>query len=277
MLPRLCPTQKEAFGWYDDCMLRYANRTLLGISEEQPSLPLFNLDNVTDNVNQFTQVLGTLFNNLRNEAASGDSQLKFATGNDSYSSFGNVYALAQCSPDLSYRNCFNCLGDFINMLPSCCSNRIGAQVIGPSCKIRYENYLFYTNNNMPSPSPPSPPPLRASSPPPPPGNGSNTTLIAVLVVVPTVVSIVLAVIFIYLCRRRKARKKFNSSMASSSVHQHDTDESRSLVHSLALPVPSHPAFVSTTANIDINTDVSKERSLGSLSENGDSITSFYPR
>ncbi|XP_021866568.2 cysteine-rich repeat secretory protein 38-like, partial [Spinacia oleracea] len=141
MLPRLCPTQKEAFGWYDNCMLRYANRTLLGISEEQPAFPFVNPSYVTNNdVNQFNQVLGTLLNRVQNEAASGDSQLKFAIGNDSYSSFGN--------------------------LPSCCANRMGARVNGPSCNARYEiNQLFY-NNNMPTP--PSPPPLSASSPPPPP-------------------------------------------------------------------------------------------------------------
>ncbi|XP_021719465.1 cysteine-rich receptor-like protein kinase 8 [Chenopodium quinoa] len=223
MLPRLCPTQKEAIGWYDDCMIRYANRTILGSLEEQPSLTLMSTHKVTNNVNQFNQVLGTLLNKLRNDASKGDSQLKFATGNDTYGSFGSIYALAQCSPDLSQRNCFNCIGDFISkMIPSGSTNNTGAQILGPSCKLRYEDYLFY-NDDMRSPS--SPP-----SSTPPSGNGSNNTaLIAILIVVPTVVVIALAIGFIFLCRRRKTKKKFESSIASYSLPQEKNDESRILV------------------------------------------------
>lgn len=152
MLPQMCPSEKEAVGWYDNCMLRYANRAILGINDQLPTLMLYNLINVTDNVNQFNQVLGNLLHKLQNKAASGDSQLKFATGSDKGDSFKNIYALAQCSPDLSHRNCFNCVGNFIsNVLPSCCANSIGAQVLGPSCKIRYEDYLFY---NIPASPPP---------------------------------------------------------------------------------------------------------------------------
>ncbi|XP_021726249.1 cysteine-rich repeat secretory protein 38-like [Chenopodium quinoa] len=161
MLPRLCPTQKEAIGWYDNCTLRYASRTILGSQEEQPSLMLMSTKKVTNNVNQFNQVLGTLLSRLRNDASKGDSQLKFAIGNDSYGSFGSIYAFAQCSPDLSQRDCFNCIGDYIRgMIPSGSTNNTGAQILGPSCKLRYEDYLFY--NDVPSPSSP---PTAAPSPP----------------------------------------------------------------------------------------------------------------
>ncbi|KAM1245711.1 hypothetical protein ACFX15_036239 [Malus domestica] len=30
-VPQLCPNQKEAIGWYDNCMLRYSNRSIYGI------------------------------------------------------------------------------------------------------------------------------------------------------------------------------------------------------------------------------------------------------
>uniref|UniRef100_A0A803LKW2 Uncharacterized protein n=1 Tax=Chenopodium quinoa TaxID=63459 RepID=A0A803LKW2_CHEQI len=222
MLPRLCPTQKEAVGWYDDCMLRYANRTILGSQEEQPSSTLRSTKKVTNNVNQFNQVLGTLLNRLPNDASKGDSKLKFATGNDSYGSFGSIYAFAPCSPDLSQRNCFNCLGDFISeMIPSGSTNNTGAQILGPSCKLRYEDYLFYNDVSSPSFPPPSAPPS---------GNGSNNTaLIAILIVVPTVVVIALAIGFIFLCRRRKTKEKPESSIASYSVPREENDESRVLV------------------------------------------------
>uniref|UniRef100_A0A803LKU1 Uncharacterized protein n=1 Tax=Chenopodium quinoa TaxID=63459 RepID=A0A803LKU1_CHEQI len=220
LLPRLCPTQKEASGWYDNCMLRYANRSsaLSSMSSRQPAYYLTNSASVPDNnAKDFDEVLGSLLNKIQNEAASGDSRLKYATGNGTYGSLKNVYAVAQCSPDLSYRNCFNCLGDSINnVLPSCCNNSIGARVVGSNCEIRYEQDLFY---NVTSPL--SPPPSTAPSPPPPSGNGSNTAITTVLIIVPTVVLIAVAIGFIYLYRRRKTRKNVES------LNDENDDETRS--------------------------------------------------
>jgi hypothetical protein len=33
LLTQLCPNQKEAIGWYENCMLRYSNRSIFGIME----------------------------------------------------------------------------------------------------------------------------------------------------------------------------------------------------------------------------------------------------
>ena len=131
---------------------------------------LCNTQKVTDNVNEFNQVLGGLLHSIQNEAASGDSELKFATGSSDYGDYKKIYGLMQCSPDLSYRDCFNCLGDYINRLPDCCNNSVGAQILGSSCKIRYEDYLFYNNKSYspPQSSPPSPTSSTPSPTSPPP-------------------------------------------------------------------------------------------------------------
>ncbi|CAO2842647.1 unnamed protein product [Amaranthus hypochondriacus] len=152
-IPETCPTQKAAFGWYDDCMLCYSNQAILGISQDLPAIVLSNLQKVTDSVNEFNKVLGGLLKSIQNEAASGDSELKFAIGSSDYGDFKKIYGMMQCSPDLSFRDCFNCLGDYMNRLPGCCNNSIGANILGPSCKIRYEDYLFYNNKSyIPPPS-----------------------------------------------------------------------------------------------------------------------------
>ncbi|XVF87442.1 hypothetical protein PTKIN_Ptkin18bG0120200 [Pterospermum kingtungense] len=129
--------------WLDDqCMLRYSNSSLSGKMELQPYRALINGDNAT-NVTEFNQGLGTLLNGLITQAASGDSFRKFATGNVAVSDSQTIYAMAQCTPDLSQWDCKDCLNNATDLLSQCCSGRLGANVLTPSCNIRYEKELFY--------------------------------------------------------------------------------------------------------------------------------------
>ncbi|CAO2842650.1 unnamed protein product [Amaranthus hypochondriacus] len=223
-LPETCPTQKAAFAWYDDCMLRYSNQTISGIRQDSPAIMIFTAQKVTDNVNEFNHVLGDLLKSIQNETAYGDSELKFATGSSDYGDFNKIYGMMQCSPDLSFRDCYNCLGDYMNMHPG--NNSVGTQILGPSCKIRYEEYLFY-NNKTNSP-PPSLPPWPPSTPPS--GKGTNTTKIALLISIPTFICIALVLGICFLCRNKlKARKDAQSSLHASVDDEEKDEESRRLV------------------------------------------------
>ncbi|KAF2303622.1 hypothetical protein GH714_020209 [Hevea brasiliensis] len=95
-----CPNQKEAIGWYDNCMIRYSNKSIFSVMEDWPRLALLNVNNVTS-IDQFNQVLRTLMDRLRSEASSGSSLRKFATGEAPGPDFLTIYALAQCTLDLS--------------------------------------------------------------------------------------------------------------------------------------------------------------------------------
>jgi len=61
----------------------------------------------------------------------------------------------QCTPDISYLDCNQCLDQAIASLPSCCENKIGGRVIRPSCILRYESYRFYEFNALPRLPPPT--------------------------------------------------------------------------------------------------------------------------
>uniref|UniRef100_A0A2N9GGI6 Uncharacterized protein n=1 Tax=Fagus sylvatica TaxID=28930 RepID=A0A2N9GGI6_FAGSY len=107
LLPLLCPYQKEAIGWYDYCMLRYSFRNIFGIKEDSPTFYMWNTNNVSANVNQFKQDLRTLLDRKRGQAAAGGSLRKFAVGNATAPNFQTLYALMQCTPDLSELDCNN--------------------------------------------------------------------------------------------------------------------------------------------------------------------------
>lgn len=142
-LTQLCPNQKEAIGWNDNCMLRFSNRYIFGINETEP-LALI-ITKSTSNLNGNKQ-LQPLFDSMKSEAASGSSR-KFATRN-----LSTIYVLAQCTPDLLEAACSDCLDKiYRNILPG----TEGGRFYTPSCNYRFELYSS------------SPPPLSASPLPSP--------------------------------------------------------------------------------------------------------------
>ena len=170
LLPTLCPNQKEAVGWYDSCMLRYSNRTIFGTSQPNQKFYMWNPNNVSSSdVVEFFQDLRGLLDDLKNQAASGGALRKFGTGSVMAPGFTTIYALAQCTPDLSQQDCNNCLDDVYGYIRQCCDGKKGGRVLGPSCNFRYESYQFYTNRTDDA-LPPT-----FSSPPPPHTNTTTQT------------------------------------------------------------------------------------------------------
>ncbi|XP_035544100.1 cysteine-rich receptor-like protein kinase 26 isoform X4 [Juglans regia] len=174
VLKQLCPVQKEAILLYDHCMFRYSNRSIFGLMETVPSLYMWNVNNVPANsLNQFNDVLWTLLEGLRDEAAAGGSLRKYAVNNTIAPQFMTLYALVQCTPDLSREECDTCLTGAFGEIRKCCSGKQGARVFRPSCNFRFEIEQFYYSTSMapPIPSPQAPPAFL----PPPSSNNTNST------------------------------------------------------------------------------------------------------
>ncbi|MBA0800116.1 hypothetical protein Gohar_010572, partial [Gossypium harknessii] len=123
----LCPNQREAIIWYDYCMFRYTNHSILGNMKINPIFYMSNENNVR-NVAAFNQALGSLLNNLTNMASSGTSLGKFATGNTRVGPSQTIYALLQCTPDVQQIDCSSCLSQAIGLIPECCNGKQGGRV-----------------------------------------------------------------------------------------------------------------------------------------------------
>ncbi|XP_076924020.1 cysteine-rich repeat secretory protein 38-like [Bidens hawaiensis] len=142
MLPRLCPNQKSAIVYYDSCFLRYSNETILRSTRVKLYTYLVNLLNVTD-IDGFNRALGPLMKRLREKAAAGGSQQKFASGNTTGPDFLTFYAFVQCTPDLSQQQCSDCLEDAVNRISVYFNGKIGGRILLPMCNFRYEAYRFF--------------------------------------------------------------------------------------------------------------------------------------
>ncbi|KAI4295819.1 hypothetical protein L6164_035822 [Bauhinia variegata] len=214
VLPQLCPNQKEAIVFYDECMLRYSNRSIFGVLESDFSLYLWNVRDVPDK-DKYNQVVRELLERLRSKAIAGDSRRKFAAANETGPVFQTIYGIVQCTPDLSEKECNDCLTKAISEIPKCCEEKRGGRVLKPSCNIRYEGNRFYdlaADLQAPASAPALPP---QESPPTLPPQSTNTnsskgrsnTLRTVIVIVVPIVAFGVLFIFIFIYFRMRKQKK----------------------------------------------------------------------
>ncbi|XP_028776254.1 putative receptor-like protein kinase At4g00960 [Neltuma alba] len=180
-----CPNRTEAIIWYDQCMLRYTGK-------------YFRYDSVTPGVNlddgkrfsgrdleQFNVSLFNLLTDLTTKAARPPTVKKFAVGQAILSSspVTTLYALEQCTDDLTSDQCETCLRNAIGIFGNCCEGKQGARVLLASCYIRYELYPFY---NVTAVSPGPAVTLSPSS-----GEDKNETRRILLIVVPVSVAVMM--------------------------------------------------------------------------------------
>ncbi|XP_038710351.1 cysteine-rich receptor-like protein kinase 10 [Tripterygium wilfordii] len=219
-----CPVEKVTVIWYDECLLRYSNRSFFD-SVSEDAIILYNTQNAT-NQTSFNGLVRTTMNDLATQASSGAR--RFATGATNFSSFNVLYTLAQCTQDLSTSNCQSCLQFAIGNLRF---GAIGARTLTPTCSVRFETYLFYNQSAVPA----SPPSLSPPAGLPPPasgrGNGGLSTVTIVAIVLPIVVSVVLFVIG-YCILSRRAKKKH------SVTQEDDVENDMTTVESLQLDFAS---------------------------------------
>ncbi|KAL3740602.1 hypothetical protein ACJRO7_021821 [Eucalyptus globulus] len=200
----LCPFQKEAIFYCDNCTVRYSNALIFSTVKTEPNYLLYNEDSVS---NQVTFTVGTQINGLQDEAAGGGSLRKFATRNMSVGS-DMIYVMAQCTPDLTKEQCIDCQEKIVGNLTQCCLGKAGMRALVPSCQFRYEIYPFLdpVTEPLPPPPPPSPPlPPPPSLPPPPPGKSNKSTMITIAITVP--IGGVMVLVVSICCLLRRKRKK----------------------------------------------------------------------
>ncbi|XP_057458289.1 cysteine-rich repeat secretory protein 38-like [Lotus japonicus] len=136
----LCPHNKGAIIWYDNCMFKYLHTDFFGKIDNTNKFSLLNVQNVTD-PSTFNYMVKDLLSLLSYKASMdtkfyAEGELKINGESD------KIYGLTQCTRDLSSVDCKKCLDNAIGELPNCCDGKKGGRVVGGSCNIRYEIYSF---------------------------------------------------------------------------------------------------------------------------------------
>ncbi|CAN8246452.1 unnamed protein product [Cochlearia groenlandica] len=239
-LLKSCPNQTEAYTWPDCCMVRYSNTSFSGSLLMEPSQPLYNTGDIKDTTD-FDSVWEELMfrtinlTSLTSKNVSKSSSLLlghkyFAAEIASLTKFVTMYAMMQCTPDVTSSDCEFCLKKSVGDYESCCRGKQGGAVIRPSCFFRWDLYPYAgAFDNVTFPPPPAPP---QSLPQPPlsltPDRANTTTEdgksvstgTIVAIVVPSVVILVLVVVGFVVCRRKKSYKTIEAQglVCFSSVY-----------------------------------------------------------
>nr|XP_048322179.1 cysteine-rich receptor-like protein kinase 25 [Ziziphus jujuba var. spinosa] len=113
--------------------------------------------NIPLDPNNFMLVLKPMLYSLTSKASSGDSLRKFSTENETVPRYETIYALTQCTSDISKQECTDCLKRATLILSECYDGVQGARILKSNCSLRYEVYPFYNYiaDDSPATSPPS--------------------------------------------------------------------------------------------------------------------------
>ncbi|XP_031284782.1 cysteine-rich receptor-like protein kinase 11 [Pistacia vera] len=134
---RQCLNQKEAVAWggTSQSIVRYSNRSIFGIMEADPMAGGCEGNNInTTDTAQFNETWVSLMEGLVINASTGSNhpRRKFATGNENFSYFMKIYALLQCTPDISPSDCEDCLRQSIYYREDHDQGQTGCLIMRPS-------------------------------------------------------------------------------------------------------------------------------------------------
>ncbi|XP_039168140.1 cysteine-rich receptor-like protein kinase 10 isoform X2 [Eucalyptus grandis] len=219
---RRCPNQRFAVIWYDECMLRYDNRSIFSAMDLRPTLMMQNVANITDPTG-FAQVLAKTVDKIATRASNGGSGKKFAVEEVNLTNLRKLFTLAQCTPDLTALDCNRCLRAMISNLPK---GRQGGRSYTLSCNVRFEVYPFY-DVAAPAPSPSHLPPSPAAAPDPEirPKGKSNKSIVLTITVTISLGGVMVLLSLICCVLQRKGKKMFEVIKGKTGAKELTTVES----------------------------------------------------
>lgn len=152
-----CASSTSAIIWYDKCMLRYSKKHFFGEAQTSPTFAL-SVKNTTSPI-QADIHAQVLMYQLIKEASNTD--MLFKTGKSLRKNKSeNRYGLVQCTRDINGSSCSSCLLQLMKEAEQYSQYKVGWRIMGPSCNIRYESYIFYQHTWAPPEAPaPLPEPL----------------------------------------------------------------------------------------------------------------------
>uniref|UniRef100_A0A0D3DFL6 non-specific serine/threonine protein kinase n=1 Tax=Brassica oleracea var. oleracea TaxID=109376 RepID=A0A0D3DFL6_BRAOL len=178
-LVQSCPNQTEAYSWPGDptlCLVSYSNTSFSGSVDSDGRVIFTNTGDITSNITKFTEIWEDLVVRMIDIASAPkdtpSSSNNYYTANiAALNPFQDIFALMQCTPDLSSGDCEYCLRQSARDYQSCCGKKQGGVVMQQSCFFRWDLYAYSKafDNIMVA----SPPPMTIRSIPPSAGAPAN--------------------------------------------------------------------------------------------------------
>ncbi|TQE04127.1 hypothetical protein C1H46_010239 [Malus baccata] len=143
---RICPNSTESVVWEETCQLRYSDVKFYGELNMGHNIALANKENVSD-PKKFEYTVKDKLSELAKRAAYNVSVKMYATGDVPFED-KVIYALVQCTRDLSGDDCDKCLQHAIDDVLREFYFSIGARLLSRSCYLRYELYALINSGEL---------------------------------------------------------------------------------------------------------------------------------
>ncbi|KAL9292270.1 putative cysteine-rich repeat secretory protein 21 [Arabidopsis thaliana] len=139
---RRCPKNKGKIIWYDNCVLEISSIDTFNKIDYQNNFFMYNAKDVSGDIELFNKNTRDLLHELKEKAnIKSKKDFMYAAGEKGLGE-KKLYAMAQCTKDLTPNNCNVCLNWIMAKLPKCCKGKQGGRVLSTSCNFRYELYPF---------------------------------------------------------------------------------------------------------------------------------------
>ena len=145
-----CPNQTEAYWWRGEptlCLVHYSNTSISSSANLDPRAALTNTGDLTSNLTEFTKIwedlavrMIVIASTTKSTPSSSDNY--YTANSAALEPFQDIYALMQCTPDLSSGDCEYCLRQSASDYQSCCGQKRGGVVMGRSCFFRWDLYTY---------------------------------------------------------------------------------------------------------------------------------------
>ncbi|XP_020877653.1 LOW QUALITY PROTEIN: cysteine-rich receptor-like protein kinase 40 [Arabidopsis lyrata subsp. lyrata] len=160
-----CRSRMDSFIWggNDDvtCLVRSSNQSTFGNLQLKPPVVWPSPDNIesSKNLTLFEQQWEEMVNRTlkaATEAATSSVLKYYSVEKAGFTEFPDVYMLMQCTPDITSRDCKQCLGDSVMYFRKDYMGRKGGMASLPSCYFRWDLYAFHNafDNVTRVPAPP---------------------------------------------------------------------------------------------------------------------------
>lgn len=144
---RLCLLNKGATLYADTCIIRYADWNFLSSTRDDNSqryVAWSARDVSAAKAAAFDAASDRLVNGTADLAAA-DMVRRFGIGEEAFDeAYPMIYAMAQCTPDMSAAECRTCLGDMIRTVkPNYFVGKEGGRAFGVRCSFRFQTFPFF--------------------------------------------------------------------------------------------------------------------------------------
>ncbi|EOA31878.1 hypothetical protein CARUB_v10015105mg [Capsella rubella] len=148
LLRKRCPRNKGALIWYDQCLVEFSSFDTMGRINYDDNFCLPSAKNMSGDSISFEDRVFLLSNLTTLAVTKIDDKIEgikkpvlYAAGEKRIGR-KNLYAMVQCSADLSDRGCDACLTHYMMHFQECWKHKQGVRVLSRSCSFRYELYPF---------------------------------------------------------------------------------------------------------------------------------------